>query len=57
MTALLALEGGGSGVEVVGADGRRRTVRVETGLFAGGYVEISGSGLREGMRVVIPDAL
>ncbi|HEV2768969.1 MAG TPA: HlyD family efflux transporter periplasmic adaptor subunit [Solirubrobacteraceae bacterium] len=57
VTALLALEGGGSGVEVVGADGRRRTVRVKTGLFADGYVEVSAGALREGMRVVIPDEL
>ncbi|HWH45765.1 MAG TPA: peptidoglycan-binding protein [Thermoleophilaceae bacterium] len=57
VTALLALEGGGSAVEVVGSDGRKRTVRVKTGLFADGYVQVSGRGLREGMKVVVPDEL
>ena len=57
VTALLALEGGGNGLEVVGADGQPRTVRVKTGLFADGYVEVAGAGVREGMRVVIPDEL
>jgi hypothetical protein len=57
VTALLAVEGGGSAVEVAGAGGTRRTVRVRTGLFGDGYVEISGRGLREGTRVVIPDEL
>jgi peptidoglycan hydrolase-like protein with peptidoglycan-binding domain len=49
--ALLALAEGGYAVEVV--DGTaRRLVAVETGLFADGKVEVSGSGLRSGMRVV-----
>jgi hypothetical protein len=51
--ALVARRGGGYGVEL--ATGRR-IVPVETGLFAGGYVEVSGSGIREGTRVVVPDA-
>jgi hypothetical protein len=33
----------------------RRIVPVRAGLFAGGYVEISGPGIREGARVVVPD--
>lgn len=53
VTALLALEGGATGVELPGG----RVVRVETGLFADGYVEVRGGGLREGTRVVIPDEL
>lgn len=56
VAALLALEGGGNGLEVVEAGGRR-TVPVETGLFADGYVEVSGRGLREGMRVAVPHEL
>jgi peptidoglycan hydrolase-like protein with peptidoglycan-binding domain len=51
--ALLALAEGGYGVEVV--DGAaRRIVAVETGLFAGGRVEVSGGGLTEGMKVGVP---
>ncbi|MGI9121181.1 MAG: hypothetical protein ACR2G7_13870 [Acidimicrobiales bacterium] len=51
--ALVALAEGGYGLEV--ADGAaRRYVRVETGLFAEGMVEVSGDGLAEGMRVVVP---
>ena len=51
--ALLARSAGGYAVEVV-KDGRRRMVPVKTGLFADGYVEISGRGIREGVRVVVP---
>ncbi|NDU75698.1 HlyD family efflux transporter periplasmic adaptor subunit [Actinomadura sp. DSM 109109] len=50
--ALLALREGGFGVEVV--DGSRRLVPVEAGAFGGGRVEVSGSGLREGMKVGVP---
>ncbi|HEY0696891.1 MAG TPA: peptidoglycan-binding domain-containing protein [Micromonospora sp.] len=53
VAALVALAEGGYGVEVV--DGRgRRYVRVETGLFADGRVEVSGDGLTEGATVVVP---
>lgn len=51
--ALIAQPGGGYGVQVV-SGGTVRTVRVETGLFTEGQVEISGSGLAEGMKVGIP---
>jgi peptidoglycan hydrolase-like protein with peptidoglycan-binding domain len=51
--ALVARRGGGYGVELAAG---RRIVPVETGLFAGGYVEVSGSAIREGTRVVVPDA-
>jgi hypothetical protein len=57
VTALLALEGGRYAVEVVGRDGSRRRLPVEAGAFADGYVEVSGRGLREGMRVAVPDAI
>ncbi|MDQ4048687.1 MAG: peptidoglycan-binding protein [Actinomycetota bacterium] len=54
VSALLARPGGGYGVEVVHG-GRRRIVAVETGLFAGGFVEISGRGIRAGTKVAIPE--
>jgi peptidoglycan hydrolase-like protein with peptidoglycan-binding domain len=53
VTALLALAGGGYGVEVQEQDGTR-IVAVEVGLFADGYVEISGDGIEEGTEVVVP---
>jgi membrane fusion protein, multidrug efflux system len=53
VTALLALAGGGYGVEVREGDGTR-IVAVETGLYADGYVEVSGDGIKEGVEVVVP---
>jgi peptidoglycan hydrolase-like protein with peptidoglycan-binding domain len=52
VAALLARSGGGFAVEAIDADGRRRLVPVDPGTYAEDYVEVSGSGLREGMRVV-----
>ncbi|WP_238019016.1 peptidoglycan-binding protein [Dactylosporangium sp. AC04546] len=53
VAALVAMDGGGFGVEVV--DGATtRHVPVETGLFAGGRVEITGDGLTEGATVGMP---
>ncbi len=52
--ALLALSGSQFGVEVLQADGTTKRVPVKTGLFAGGRVEISGAGIAEGRRVVVP---
>jgi peptidoglycan hydrolase-like protein with peptidoglycan-binding domain len=56
VTALLALAGGGYAVEIVGADGMHRLVPVQLGLFddAEGLVQVSGSGLAAGQRVVVP---
>jgi hypothetical protein len=51
--ALVARRGGGYGVELAAG---RRVVPVRTGLFAGGYVEVTGAGIREDTRVVVPDA-
>ncbi|MFB4311500.1 efflux RND transporter periplasmic adaptor subunit [Actinomadura sp. GTD37] len=51
--ALLAQGDGGYAVQVV-ENGRVRTVPVETGVFTEGKVEISGSGLSEGMKVGVP---
>ena len=54
--ALLALTGGGYAVEVAGADGAHHLVPVTLGLFddADGLVQVSGSGLSAGQRVVVP---
>jgi peptidoglycan hydrolase-like protein with peptidoglycan-binding domain len=52
VTALLALAEGGYGIEVVEPHGRR-LVGVTTGLFAQSLVEVVGSGLAAGQRVVI----
>jgi peptidoglycan hydrolase-like protein with peptidoglycan-binding domain len=54
VTALVATAAGRYSVEVAGRGGTRRLVPVEVGAFAGGYVEIEGSGISEGTRVVIP---
>ncbi|WP_329384106.1 peptidoglycan-binding protein [Streptomyces sp. NBC_01351] len=53
VNALLALAGGGFGVQVV-EDGRARDVKVELGMFGSGRVEVTGDALKEGMRVGIP---
>jgi multidrug efflux pump subunit AcrA (membrane-fusion protein) len=53
-TALQARAGGGYAVQVVDREGATRLLAVEPGLFADGYVEIEGRGLREGMRVSVP---
>jgi peptidoglycan hydrolase-like protein with peptidoglycan-binding domain len=52
--ALLALAEGGYAVEVVNADGSTRLVRVEPGMYADSFVEITGSGLKKGTKVVVP---
>jgi peptidoglycan hydrolase-like protein with peptidoglycan-binding domain len=50
-TGLLATAGGGYAVEAL--EGVRRvTLPVTPGMFAGGYVEVEGAGLREGLRVI-----
>ncbi len=53
--ALLSLAGGGYAVEAV-EDGVHHLVAVTLGLFddADGFVQVSGSGLRVGQRVVVP---
>jgi len=53
IAALVALAEGGYGVEVVEGD-TTHYIRVQTGLFAHGRVEISGDGLAEGMTVGMP---
>jgi multidrug efflux pump subunit AcrA (membrane-fusion protein) len=54
--SLVGTAGGEYAVVVSDADGRRQ-VPVEVGLFADGYVEVEGEGLREGMAVEVPEAL
>jgi hypothetical protein len=56
VTALLAQAGGGYAVEVVAADGTHRLVEVTLGVFddADGLVQVTGSGLAVGQRVVVP---
>ncbi|WP_308170011.1 peptidoglycan-binding protein [Acrocarpospora catenulata] len=48
--ALLALREGGYGVRIAGGE----VIAVETGLFAAGRVEITGTGLAEGLKVEVP---
>jgi hypothetical protein len=56
VTALLAQAGGGYAVEVVGAGGVNHLVPVSLGLFddADGLVQVTGSGLAAGQKVVVP---
>jgi peptidoglycan hydrolase-like protein with peptidoglycan-binding domain len=56
-TALIAVAGGGYAVEALasspkGERDRRMTVPVTPGMFAGGYVQVEGAGVREGMTVI-----
>jgi membrane fusion protein, multidrug efflux system len=53
VAALLALAEGGYGIQIVEGDSTR-IVAVQTGLFSGGRVEISGEGLSAGMTVGMP---
>jgi hypothetical protein len=53
ISALLALAGGGYGLEVIDPSGRHTLVGVRTGVFAGGDVQVAGRGLAPGTRVVI----
>jgi peptidoglycan hydrolase-like protein with peptidoglycan-binding domain len=51
VNALLALAEGGYGLELVRADGTTKIVRVDTGLFADGKVQVSSPGIAEGTVV------
>jgi hypothetical protein len=51
VNALVARRGGGYGVELAAG---HRIAPVQAGLFADGYVEVSGSAVRRGTRVVVP---
>lgn len=56
VTALLARSAGGYAVEVVGAGGTHHLVPVTVGVFdnAAGLVQVTGSELAAGQRVVVP---
>ncbi|HEY2073350.1 MAG TPA: HlyD family efflux transporter periplasmic adaptor subunit [Gaiellaceae bacterium] len=58
VNALVALAGGGYAVEEVESTGVRQLVGVDVGLFddAAGMVQVSGSGLQAGQRVVVPSS-
>jgi peptidoglycan hydrolase-like protein with peptidoglycan-binding domain len=51
VNALLALSGGGYGLDVF-TGSQHHLVKVQTGLFAQGQVEVSGPGITEGTKVV-----
>jgi peptidoglycan hydrolase-like protein with peptidoglycan-binding domain len=53
VSALLALAGGGYGVQVVLPSGAHRLIGVHTGIFASGLVQVSGAGLTAGTKVVV----
>ena len=53
VSALLALAGGGYGVEVVEPSGAHHLVGVQTGTFAGSQVQVSGAGIGVGTKVVV----
>jgi peptidoglycan hydrolase-like protein with peptidoglycan-binding domain len=52
VSALLALAEGGYAVETIDPSGQHHLVAVRLGVFSGGMVEVTGSDLRAGMRVV-----
>jgi hypothetical protein len=56
VTALMALSGGGYAVEVVDPGGTNHLVPVSLGLFddADGLLQVTGSGLAAGQKVVVP---
>ena len=53
VSALLALSGGGYGIEIVTHAGRHRLAGVTTGTFAGGLVQVGGAGVAAGTKVVV----
>lgn len=50
-TALTATAGGGYAIETL-QGGRRLALGVTPGMFAGGYVQVEGPGVREGLTVI-----
>jgi hypothetical protein len=55
VNALLALQGGGFGVDVVTAHGSR-LVGVTTGLYSNTLVQISGTAITTGTRIEVPSS-
>jgi hypothetical protein len=56
VNALLALAGGGFGVDVVTGSGAVRLAGVTTGLYSDTMVQVSGPGVRAGTRVEVPSS-
>jgi multidrug efflux pump subunit AcrA (membrane-fusion protein) len=56
VNALLALAGGGFGVDVVTPSGAVRLTGVTTGLYSSTLVQVSGPGITAGMRVEVPSS-
>ena len=58
VNALLALAGGGYGLELVDRVGAHRLIAVELGLFddSDGLVQVRGAAVRAGQRIVVPAA-
>ena len=55
VNALLALQGGGFGVDVVSGTSSH-LVGVTTGLYSNNLVQVSGSGISAGTRVQVPSS-
>jgi hypothetical protein len=55
VNALLAVQGGGFGVDVVRGD-TSRLVGVTTGLYSNNLVQVRGPGITAGVRVEVPSA-
>ena len=55
VNALLALQGGGYGVQVLTGN-TSQLVRVTTGLYANNMVQVTGSSIRAGVRVEVPES-
>jgi hypothetical protein len=53
ISALLALAGGGYGVEVVEPSGVHHLLGVTTGIFTGSQVQVTGAGIDAGAKVVV----
>jgi Putative peptidoglycan binding domain len=56
VTALLALSGGGYAVQVVTGPGSSHLTGVTTGMYTDTMVQVSGPGIRAGMRVEVPSS-
>jgi peptidoglycan hydrolase-like protein with peptidoglycan-binding domain len=52
ITSVLATSGGRRSLEVVALNGSTHLLPIKTGIYDGGFVEVSGSGVRSGVRVL-----
>ena len=53
VSALLALLGGGYGLEMIDTE-MTRLISVDVGIYADGWVEVSGLEVKEGIRIMLP---